>query len=940
MNLIPLNLVKNVDILTEGASSIYGADAVAGVVNLTLRDDFEGFEVSANFQQPQHSGGNIYQASLLAGAKSDRARVVFSAEWYERERVRTGERDFSSSLREVSIGPDGSFRTLNRSGFFDNVIVAPGSLPTGFIDPVNGGAAVGANTFFFYTPGRTDIGVPNFSSGFGLPVPRPPLFDPAINNPAIPGDEVPGPSSNRFQLTDFYTDQDDRRAADLVGDLGRFSIVTLGSFDFNSFGNAQFYYEAYYLNRRTFSIGATEQIFPDVRGRIPLVTLLDPIGPADGAFTPVISGGAPVTVDNPLNPFPIDVAPILTLDSVPQTRDTELEQFRFVSGFRGDVDLGWFSEKGWKWDTYFSYDRGIGFQSQPILFEPNLQLSTLTLRQIANGPNAGRVVCGLPNDTDQNGAFLTPNTCVPVNLFAPNIFTGGNGEGAFTPEELDYLVGTRTNRTAIEQYVWNGFVSGDVVKSPWGGVVTAGVGAEWRRDVINSQNSTDGVFGTNAAESPSTEGNTIGARRFYEFFGEVNIPLIEDKPLVYSLNIDGAVRYTNESNFGGGVTYRGRLQYRPVEYFSISGAYGTSYRAPNLREQFLADQGGGVGGNLDPCLSVNIVAQAGSSILPTLIANCVAAGVQFTDTNGDGQPDTTVLGTAGVTTIPTFSGGNADLDRETSRSFTISSSISQPWFKSFDFSLAASYYNIRINGTVAEPPADFIINRCYLDPAFPNLTSAFCSLITRPGGAAASNIINSVNVSFFNIGEQTAKGVDINTRLNFDLPFSIGGNPINFNHTTTSSYQLEAELETFSAADRDDNIGEIGSPAFRFNNVASLTWGRWSLITENRRIGAGDNDATTAAGVRFLDQLPVLSAAQRVALGNISVDFVDPIWYHDASLSYTRDNYGITFGVRNIADKAPPLIDDGQPNQRNNAVTSSGYDLFGRTFFINGSIRF
>lgn len=940
LNLIPLNLVKNVDILTEGASSIYGADAVAGVVNLTLRDDFEGVEVSTNFQQPQNSGGNIYQASLLAGAKSERARVVFSAEWYERERVLTGERDFSSSLREISIGPDGQRRSVNRSGFFDNVIVAPGSLPPGFVDPLNGGAAVAANTFFFYTPGRSDIGIPNFSSGFGLPVPGAPLFDPAINNPAIPGDEVPGNSSTRFPLLDFYNDQDDRRASDLVGELGRFSIVTLGSFDFNSFGNTQFYYEAYYLNRRSVAFGATEQIFPDIRGQIPLVNLRDPGGPINGGFDPVISGGAPVTVDNPLNPFPIDVAPILTLDSVPQTRNVELEQFRFVSGFRGDIEAGWFGEKGWNWDTYFSYDRGIGFQSQPILFEPNLELATLTVRQIANGPNAGQVVCGIPNDTDQNGAFLTSNACVPVNFFAPNIFTGGNGEGAFTQAESDYLIGQRTNRTAIEQYVWNGFVSGDVVKSPWGGVVTAGLGAEWRRDVITSQNSTDGVFGTNAAESPSTEGNTIGSRRFYEFFGEVNIPLIEDKPLVYSLNIDGAVRYTNESNFGGGVTYRGRLQYRPTDYISLSGAYGTSYRAPNLREQFLADQGGGVGGNLDPCISQNIIALAGSSILPTVIANCIAAGVQFTDSDGDGLPDATVLGTQGITTIPTVSGGNADLDRETSRSFTISSSFSQPWSDAFDFNLAVSYYNIRINGTVSEPPASFIINNCYLDPAFPNLTSAFCSLITRPGGAAASNIINSVNVSFFNIGEQTAKGIDVNTRLAFDLPFSIGDTPISFTHSTTTSYQLEAEVETFSAADRDDNVGEIGTPAFRFNNVASLTWGRWSLITENRRIGASDNDPTVAAAVRFLDQLPALTAAQRVAIGNIVVDFVDPVWYHDASLSYTKDNYGLTFGVRNIGNRAPPLIDGGLSNQRNNAVTSSGYDLFGRTFFINASVRF
>ena len=909
---------------------------MAGVVNLTLRDDFEGIEVTANFEQPQHAGGDIYQASFLAGAKSDRSRIVFSAEWFERERVLAGDRDFSSSLREVTIGPDGQRRTISRSGFFDNVIVAPGSLGTA---PPGTVAGSGGDVFFFYTPGRTDIGVPNFSSGIALPAPQAPLFDPGV--PPSTGTQG---FDDRFPFIDFYNDQDERRRSDLVGDLNRFSIVTLGSFDFNAFGNSQIYYEAYYLNRRTFSQAATEQIFPDIRGTIPLVNLRDPNGPVSGAFDPVIAGGQVVRVDNPLNPFAGDVAPILTLDSVPQNREVELEQFRFVSGFRGDVDAGWFGANNWSYDTYFTYDRGIGFQSQPILFEPNLELTTLNLRQIANGPNAGQLACNIPNDTDQNGAFLTSNACVPVNFFAPNIFTGGrNGEGAFTAEEEAFLIGTRTNRTVIEQFIWNGFVSGDLFKSPWGGVVTGGLGAEWRRDVIRSQNSTDGVFGTNAAESPSTEGDTNGARRFYEFFGEVNIPLIEDKPFIYSLNIDGAVRYTNESNFGDDVTYRARGQYRPTEWLSFSGAYGTSFRAPNLREQFLADQGGGVSGALDPCLDVNI-RNTDDAVLGLLIPNCIASGVQFTDSDGDGQPDATVLGTQGVTTIPTISGGNSNLVPETSRSYTISGSISQPWWDEIDLSLAVSYYDIRIRNTVSQPPADFIIDNCFLDADFPNLTSPFCSLLTRPGGAAASNIINSVDVSFFNIGEQTARGLDFNTRLGFDLPFAIGGTPIRFTHATTASYQLEAEIETFEPSDRDDNVGEIGSPRFRFNNVATLNWGRWGIIVENRRIGAANDDdgaaSVFAAPIRFLDQFPVQSTAARVAAGNVIVDFVDPVWYHDVSLSYSHDRYSITFGVNNIGDRDPPIVNSSLDNQRNSAVTSSGYDLFGRTFFINGAVRF
>lgn len=920
LGLIPLALVDRVEVLTEGASSIYGADAVAGVVNITLRDKFEGLEVSGNFEQPLDPGGDVYQVSFLTGSSGDRARIVVGGEWFQRSRVQTNKRDFSSSLREITVAPDGSIRQLSRSGFFDNVVLAAPGVNVPFRNPFTG-AVINATQFFF-TPGSTDIGIPNFSTGFALPVPQPPLFDPAIPAP-------PGSQNTRFPLVSFYNDQTERGLADLVGDSRRFSVIANGSVDLNFWNNEQFYFESYYLNRRTFSTAATEQIFPDVPGQI---DRLDANGAVVGR------------VDNPLNPFPVDIAPILTLEDLPQTRNVELEQFRFVAGFRGDFAGGFLGAKGWNWDTYFSYDRGVGFQSQPILFEPNLVLATLNVRQLADGS----LSCDIPNNTAQIGAFVTPQTCVPINFSNPNLYNGGRtGEGIFTDAERDFLIGTRTNRTAIEQFVLNGFFGGELLTSPWGGPITAGFGGEYRRDVIRSQNSTDGIFGTNAAEAPSSEGNTNGARRFYEFFGEVNIPLIREKPLIDLLQIDGAVRYTNESNFGDDVTYRARALYRPVNWFQLSGAYGTSFRAPNLREQFLADQGGAASGALDPCIAINIanaLTAAGSDTqaqFANRVQNCIASGVVFTDASGNGVPDTTVLGSQGVTTISTISGGNSELLPETSRSFTVSASFTQPWFKSFNFVLAASYYNIRIRDTVSEPSAGLIVGNCYQNLNFPNLTSPFCSLITRPGTSAQANIINTIDVSFFNIGEQTAKGVDINTRLNFDLPFKLGGAPITFTHTTASSYQLEQETETFAPSDRDDNLFEIGSPRFRFNNVANLRWNEFTVTVENRRIGAQDDDPTTTAPVRFLDQLvsPTGAALPAAQLG-IIVDFVDPVWYHDVSVTWSRNNFSLTAGVNNIANRAPPLIDESVGFQRNNAVTSSGYDLFGRALFLNGSIRF
>lgn len=942
ISLIPFSMVERAEVLTEAGSSIYGADAVAGVVNVILRNDFEGFEITTNVERPEEDGGSQWQVGFLAGAQGDRARITFAAEYFDRQRILAGERDFSSSFRDIRVAQDGTVFTINRDGFFDNVILSgftsDNSLPPGTLGgPIGGSAGNPPGVFdtrFFVTPGQTDIGIANFSSCDGLPPAPAGVRDFSLQTAA--NGRVT--CRDNFPYFDAYNDQDERRNSDLVGDLERFSFMTSGEVDLDWFGTGnQFYFEAFYFNRQTFAIGTNEQIFPDVPRAIKQL---------DANGNVVVDGtGAPILVDNPLNPFGDDIAPIFTLDSLPQTRDLELQQFRFVGGMRGGFGGGWLEEKDWKWDAYFSYDRGTGFVAQPILFEPHLTLATFNVVQNFDGS----LSCAIPDPTNQVGAFITQPGCVPIDFTRLDLYTGGpNGEGVFSDEEAAFLIGNRTNRTAIDQYVANLFIDGSLFNSPWGGEITAGVGFEYRKDTINSQNDITGVQGLNAAENPLVEGQTVGSRHFTEFFGEVNIPLITDRPGIELLNVDGAVRYTDESNFGSDVTYRARVQYRPNDWVSISGGYGTSFRAPNLREQFLADQGGGVSGALDPCIFNNIATTLGNvgsdaeANFVNLVSNCVATGAQFIDSDLNGRLDTSLVGTSGVTTIPTTSGGNANLEPETSRTFTGTVSISQPWTEAFDFDLAVSYYDIKIKDTVSEPTADLIIARCFNDLTFANGTSPFCSLISRPNsGSASSNIINNINVSFFNIGEVTSRGIDVNTRFGVDLPFEPAGEAVRWTMTTATSYQIEQEIQTFDPADRDDNVGEIGTPELRFNVASNFSWGDWSLISEHRRLGAGQQDNTPA----FLPHplLPSPDPLNPALPSNILVHIVDnvpSIWYHDVALSYTRDNYSLSVGVNNIADKSPPLIHPTAGPNRNNAVSSAGYDFFGRSYFITARASF
>lgn len=885
--MIPFALVERVEILTEGVSAVYGADAVAGVVNVILRDEFEGLEFLINSEQPQHDGGDIQQISMIAGVVSERGSIQFAAEVFDRTRIRTGDRNFSKCFRDIDVREDGSIESICRSGFFDN---------NGFRSDFS---------LAFYTPGSTNIGVPNWSNGDALP------WNPS--NPLVADPAIAGATEDRFPFIDFYNDQDERRHADLVGELERFSLVTTGKLSLDFWANEEIFFESMYLNNKVFSIAGTEQIFPDLLGTIPQED-------ANGNII-VDATGAPIRVDNPLNPFPDDFTPIITLDSIPQTRDVEREQSRFVLGLRGD-----FGESSWSYETYASYDRGIGFQAQPILIEPHFQLAIHNIRLNA----AGDVICGVSGNTSTVGfGFITAEQCVPWDFNNADLFTGGpTGEGVFTAEEENFFIGNRTNRTVVEQEVASAFATGDLFDIG-GRTVAAAIGVEYRKDTIASQNDVIGVLALNAAESPLQEGETIGARHLFEVFGEIAIPVLD------TVDLDAALRFTDEENFGSEITWRARLAWQPTDYLTLSGTFGTSFRAPNLREQFLADQFGGVSGSLDPCIFANISQLVGNNgdadpQVQLVINNCIASGVQFSDSDGNGLLDTTPLGSSGVTTIPVSTGGNATLKAETSDTTTFTVKFAQPWFDSFDLDLAVSYFNIEIEDTVSQPDAGFILNGCFGDSDFPNGTSGFCDLLTRLSSVnGQSDFINFIDVSFINIGEETAEGLDFNTRLSFSLLDA----KVDVIWSTVASYLLEREIETFSAADRDDNVGEIGFAEWKVTSTLGVHYNDWEFLMQNRYISSGQEDntdvLTPGAGLFSAD-----------GIGSRDLDSIPAVWYTDVSLTFAQDTWSATLGITNLADKEPPLIHSFEGPNRNNAVSSAGYDFFGRTWFASVALGF
>lgn len=949
INMLPIAMVEGVDLLTGGLSTVYGADAVAGVVNVRLKEDFEGLSFTATTDLTDNEGGEIYQASLAGGIGSGIGNFTFGMEYSRQERVTTGDRDFTRCLRRGAHNQtmDGRVISTCRSDFPDNwVVTGPNFFESGDLMTNDGSTLHPLDaTLLIYTPGSSNIldaqGNPltGFSTFFGL------SNSPDPNLQQFPSSGRPF-ALDRFRYTDSVAnDQFDRRIADLWRPFERFSLVTNGHLDLGWGSNEEAYFEGYYFNRQNDVIAATEQIFPTILGQAPLV---------DAGNNPILDdNGAVQMVDNPMNPFPGDVSPILTLDDIPQTFDTELQQVRLVSGLRGDFP---FSDR-WSYDVSASYDRATGFVAQPILLENNLFFATQAIGVVAdeNGDPTNQVVCGPRVGPDING-FLTPPDCVPADLLNMSVAdVPGVSSGRFaTQAERDYLVQNRTNRTVTELTQAQAYVFGDLFDIPTGGTVGSAFGIEYRVDEIDSQNSAAGVLGLNAAENPLQEGETRGERTTFDVYGEISAPIVVDAAWASLFQVDAAVRFTDDENFGNETVYKLGALWDINEYLAISGSFNTSFRAPNLREQFLADQAGALPGGSDPCHSQSFMLLEPGPTRDRLENNCLLSGA-----------DPTVLGSSFTVAIPTSTGGALGLNPETSDSFTATVTASQPWTDRFGFDIAVTYFDIEIEDTVRALEPGTIVSRCFFDQ--PDLQSPFCARVerNRPNAPPDLNFISFVRAGFVNTGVETAKGFDITTRLNADV------GPAAVNWSTASTIMDERLSQEFPPTEADpdgsaivNDVGRIGNPEIAFQSTLGVDWNELSFVWQARwwddtefpegapnpvitdtdgLIMGGEFDGQNPADVfdEFTD-FGFFNSSQFVeSLGPLRpVTRAEGQWQHDFSASYNLETMSFTLGINNVFDEEPPLIDQAAGPNRNNAVTSARYDLIGRSYFFRYLLQF
>lgn len=881
LNLIPGSLIQRTEVLLDGASSVYGSDAVSGVVNYILRTDFDGLQIDAFTNSPKmdgNSGQRVFNATW--GTSSDRGFIGFAAE-HSRTYGYT-RRDFGSFYEPYS-GVCQSTYTQGASGeVYENC--------SGAFGP--GAASTSAFGFVGWDPDN-------------------PVF------PGVPFSQIPvtadllTPGSAGGERLLIWPQELD---AVIQPDFKRTTLFTIGEYSPGFYGDMTAYFEASHSSRQT-STNTSGQ------------------------------GAVEIPGDYPLGSF---ILPGTLFYSSRFLNDTDVAQTRLVGGVRGDLpfmdNVG--SLSNWFYDAYASYSRSTGSDIvSGIPFLPRLeQTLNNTFFNEATGQFecASRGIDGLSQTVD----------CRPLNFFDPDfIFTGRFSD----PEDNEYLFPNRMTNTIVDQTTFSGFVSGELFNVPVGGPVNMVLGFEYRKDRIK----TDTEAGASAGDFRGffADPGANGDRWLREVFGELDIPLLRDLPGVRELSLNFAGRYTEEQNFGSEFTYRIQAQFAPVDWARVRGTVGTSFRAPNLGEQF----GGrvtGFGNPNDPCrvpgVAVPFVPNPedpdGDEIRvynpdldprdPEVIANCLAGGGPF---NLPGT-DPFELGIRGLGTAnPVFlgaptqvaSGSNPNLDAETSDAWSVGFVVEQPWTDRFDMRVSATYFNIKVKDEINQLGASTIVNRCYNSVGLTDQTCQFIDRTPRVDSDDTSGEIAFVEALNQNLGVQEIEGIDYNVEAggNVSVPGLEQQVRLDFiGRATRSLTQTEEEFRVDDIFVRD-RLGLYANPKWRVNLTGIVGYGDFSFLWQSRYIGrqVARNDRDIPEATSFFN-----TCVQAGDTPCLQFENLDNYWVHSVSASWRGGTSIFRVGVNNVFNDQPPLTTFNSLGD----LGGIGYDLNGRSYFANVTFGF
>lgn len=882
LNVLPLSIAQSIDIVKTGASSVYGSDAIAGVVNIITTREVDGLEMNANVSVPFDSGGEEYRISATWGKTFDRGHFLIAGDYSHTNELNRGDRGYLACPEAYTFREDGSRADLidPRTGKFKCEDLPVGHVWTyNLIDNLQldgpGGPNTGPNT----SPGGATILLQYQYPGevLGIPAYGAPAY--AGDFGAPPGWFPTGYTTESLAIRNDYHPFVEEQT--IIPETDLYTAYAQGAFEVTEavelFGEFLFNRRETYQNgwRQFWNFGYTGDLY------------------GDGLYGTIWGDG--FTGVNFISP-----TAITNHNDSSQTVD----YYRGVGGARGDFGGGL---SNWRWEAYGQYSKSVGrYRSEQILqdvydtgyFQSASCVGTVT-------PVSGK-------------------NCIDIPWADPFFL---NGE--LTPEQVDFIFEWEEGKTVYTQLTGEASVAGELFQLPAGSVDLA-FGVTARRDRIND---TPGeITRAGNAWGTSTSGITAGESVTTEAFGEVRIPVLADRPFFEDLSFTGGARWTNvkstrasdgaSASDNGNWTYKLGVNWAVNDWVRFRGSYGTSFRAPALFELFLADETSFPSQRtIDPCINYAANLELGA-ITQRIADNCAAAGIP---PNHSG---------AGVSATAVAQGGLGQVESETSRAFVVGGVLTP----SFGFlpdtriQLAVDYFDIKVDGEITQLGARNIVFGCYDSEDFPN--DPLCSLFTR-GQAANANNINEVFDQFVNIATQRNTGVDLAFNARHDL-----GRAGTVSLTADMTWQIKDNSRLLPTSPLESDNGEAGSPQwvgdFRLNweNRDGL-----SLFYGVNVIGGTSNVD------EFLEDNNSDPCIDSTLRGRYCPDLTtSATFYHNASVTKDiNDRFAITLGLSNIFNTRPPrvsVLNGGQISTLGPVVVASQYPFVGRRAFINVSSKF
>lgn len=782
LNTIPTQAIDRVETITGGASAAYGSDAIAGVVNIILKQDFEGIAANAQYGlSSRGDGGDAYGSLMLGGNFLDgKGNVTITMSYEDSQKVSSGDRDITST------------DTTRFPGMFE---------------AVGGFSSYGLN-------GRFRFAEPN-----------------ALGQILAVGNSGYNPDGTRFVTAVNGFDRSPNRYIQvpvirrLISETGHLDIAPWVRF----FVEGSYAYTSSSQQLEPYP-GTSEDGLskPTSAGGTGILI------PANNPFIP-----AGLAAQNPGDDPLFFYRRFADLGD--RTGRADRDMGRVALGFEGDygsLKNGTFLED-WKWSTSYVWGRTAESQTNGGYYDKIKMQEALntvggdgTLVGGAFQPNVAGAASVYVNKsglgtTDVSNYFtcLDPIAqaagCVPVNLF---------GAGSITPQAAAYIGSLITLQSQATEQVATFQTNGSVFSLPAGAVKVA-LGAEYRNE--NARFVPDA-----ASQAGTVAGNqipaTFGAFDVKEVFGEGILPVLKDLPFAEYVELNGAVRFAHYSTAGDATSWKYGATWQVTSDLKFRGAESSATRAPNIVELFSPRAQTFPGISSDVCTGY-LDRQDGDPIKANCSAQITALGVPDSDPTYNGA-----AGQAAKQGVGGYTSGNPNLKPETAYTFTAGLVYTPSWLPGFQ--LTSDYYDIRIHGYIGSLDPDTTQAACYEGNPADFANNVFCQQIIRQNDAELGPIIKQINFPSFNLGSIKTSGVDTTVTYSFDLGDfddtlrNAGSFALSLNTTYISHYDTDPGIPGTSVI---QSAGDAGQEMWRGLFRVTYSNGPLEVSPSLRYVGRG-----------------------------------------------------------------------------------------------------